>query len=125
MNAFKSLKLATQLVIAFLLVSSISVVVGLNGLTGVSKVTGLMDDAYSNNTVGIGYMANCIRALAAMQMRVAYSTVYTEPKARLDELKKFQDGLNDLEGWMAKERSTNMSDFEKGCWKQLIHPEIS
>jgi len=119
MNSIRNLRLATQLIVAFILVSCVSVAIGISGLSGLGKVTTLMDNAYNNNTVSLNYMTNCIKNLAALQMRVAYSTIAVDPKGRLQEIEKTDDAIKEFDTWMNKERATAMSDSEKSMWKQV------
>ena len=119
MNAFKNLRLATQLILAFVLVALVSVVVGAFGLSGISTVTKLMHDSYANYTVGLVNMVNVNIQLAAYQQRVIYSTLVPDAKGRHDEVEKTATARKELEAWEAKERATDMSEAEKGLWKQF------
>jgi methyl-accepting chemotaxis protein len=119
MNVFTNLRLATRLILSFVLVSTISVVIGVIGLSGTSTVGKLMQDSYTNYTLAMSYMVNCTVQLSALQQRVIYSVVVSDPKARHEEVQKTEPAIKEMLGWVAKERGTDMSDTEKGLWKQF------
>ncbi|HNX93921.1 MAG TPA: methyl-accepting chemotaxis protein [Holophaga sp.] len=119
MNAFKNLRLATQLTLAFALVALVSIVVGAFGLSGISTVTKLMQDSYTNHTVALVNMVNVNIQLAAYQQRVIYSTLVPDAKGRHEEVEKTASARKELLDWATKERATEMSETEKGLWKQF------
>ena len=67
MNWFKSLRLATQLNFAFVLVALISVLVGVFGIQGTATLNRLMEDSYTNNTMSIIYTDNANTAASNFQ----------------------------------------------------------
>jgi methyl-accepting chemotaxis protein len=80
MTWFKNLRLASQLLLAFVVVGLISVATGVSGLTGTSRVSAMMESTYNNNVVSIKYMAEANVALAALQQRLTYYVLNTDPK---------------------------------------------
>ena len=58
MTWFKHLRLATQLILAFVLVGMASVLTGAFGLSGTSAVSRMMSDSYENGVLSLKYMAN-------------------------------------------------------------------
>jgi methyl-accepting chemotaxis protein len=108
--------LAAQLAITFFVVASISVVVGLIGLTGTSDVAKLMHGVYTDNVLGQKYVANCQVNLSAVQLRVVYQAFDSDPKTRADAEVLIDAGIKSVEEWATKERATVMSDVEKSLW---------
>lgn len=119
MNSLSNLRLGTRLLFSFALVAAISVVVGLIGLSGTSSVNGLMRDSYTNHTLSLGYLLNSTTQLAALQQRVIYTVVVSDANGRKDEIAKTDTAVRELQEWIAKERATEMSEAEKGMWKQF------
>ncbi|MDR3669562.1 MAG: methyl-accepting chemotaxis protein [Holophaga sp.] len=119
MNWFKSLRLAAQLNVSFVLVAIITVVVGLFGIQGSLKIHNLMDDSYSNNTMSILYTANANQALADLQRN--FNTYLLAPdtaerRATAESIAKYRAAVTD---WSAKERNTQMSEVEAGRWREF------
>ncbi len=119
MNSLSNLRLGTRLLLSFALVATISVVVGLLGLSGTSSINGLMRDSYTNHTLALGYLLNSTTQLAALQQRVIYTVVVPDAKGRQDEIQKTDVAIRELQEWVRKERSTESSEAEKGMWKQF------
>ncbi len=119
MNFVSNLRLSARLLLSFTLVSAISVVIGSIGLSGTSRVSGLMHDSYANYTLAMGYMLNSAVQLSALQQRVMYTVIVQDPKDIRAEIQKTEPAIKELQSWVAKERNTEMSDNEKGIWKQF------
>jgi methyl-accepting chemotaxis protein len=119
MNWYKSLRLASQLNLAFAVVAAISVVVGLFGIRGSQEIHNLMDDAYRNCTVSIVYMADANLASANMQRSVNTYILALDPATRKEAGEDLARERAALSDWAAKERTTSMSDFEQAQWKQF------
>ena len=119
MNWFKHLRLATQLILAFVGVALVSVVTGGLGLYGTAKVSGLMVDTYNNNVVSMKYMADANVALASMQQRLNFYAMASDPKVRADEAAQLDTARKDLTAAVAKEKATEMSREEQALWVQF------
>ena len=117
MNWFKSLRLATQLNLAFVLVALISVVVGLVGIQGAASIHKLMEDAYNNGTMSIIYVNNADRFSNNAQRALGNYLLAPDAtirKGQGDHMAQYQAGVAE---WVAKERTTVMSDVEQAQWK--------
>jgi methyl-accepting chemotaxis protein len=119
MNFFSNLRLGTRLVLAFLLVSAISVVIGILGLSGTASVNKLMKDSYTDYTVSLGYLLNSTVQTSALQQRVMYSVLAADPKARHEEVLKTDAAIKEVQDWVAKARVGEMGDHEREMWKQF------
>jgi methyl-accepting chemotaxis protein len=117
MNWFKSLRLAAQLNLAFLLVALISVAVGIFGVRGALEIHGLMDDAYRNCTVSIVYMANTDLAAGSYQRGLNAYILAPDAAARKTIGENLALNRTAVTDWETKERATSMSDFEQAQWK--------
>jgi len=116
MSFLNNLRLSARLLLAFLVVSILSVGVGLTGLRGTSTVAGLMHKVYTDNVLGQNYLANCIVRVAALQLRVVYMVMAPDEKGRAAELANIELAKKEFLEWSKKERATNMSDAEKALW---------
>ncbi|WP_306597779.1 methyl-accepting chemotaxis protein [Geothrix sp. 21YS21S-2] len=119
MSSLNNLRLSARLLLAFLIVSILSIGVGLFGLRGTSTVAGLMHQVYTDNVQGQNYMANCIVRVAALQLRVIYMVIAPDEKGRAVELANIESAKKEFLDWSKKERSTNMSDTEKALWAEI------
>ena len=117
MNWFKSLRLATQLNLAFVLVALISVIVGFFGVRGSLVIHQLMDDAYENCTVSIVYTSNANQGLANLQRSVNKFLVASDPVARKTIDAQVTQYQTSVKEWEAKETATVMDENETGQWK--------
>jgi len=119
MSILNNLRLSARLLLAFLVVSILSVGVGLFGLRGTSTVAGLMHQVYTDNVQGQNYMANCIVRMAALQLRVIYMVISPDEKGRAVEVANIELAKKEFLDWSKKERATNMSDTEKALWMEI------
>jgi len=119
MSILHNLRLSARLLLAFLVVSILSIGVGLFGLRGTSTVAGLMHHVYTDNVLGQNYMANCIVRVAALQLRVIYMVIAPDEKGRAVELANIESAKKEFIDWSKKERATNMSDNEKALWAEI------
>ena len=117
MTWFKSLRLAAQLNLAFLLVALISVAVGIFGVRGALEIHTLMDDAYHNCTVSIVYMANANLAAGSFQRSLNAYILASDAAVRKPIGENLALNRTAVTDWEAKERATSMSDFEQAQWK--------
>jgi methyl-accepting chemotaxis protein len=115
---FKNLRLASQLILSFVLVGLISVVTGGLGLRGTATVSQAMSDTYKNNVVSMKYLGDCITKLAAIQMRVNYYLLARDAKGRNAEASLMAAAKQELADAVAKERGDSMSAAEQECWRQ-------
>jgi methyl-accepting chemotaxis protein len=113
---FKNLRLASQLILSFVIVGLVSVVTGGFGLYGTSTVSKLMVDVYNNNVISMKYMADANVALAAMQQRLNFYAMSADPKVRSAEAANLEASRKDLADAVAKEKGTEMSQEEKAQW---------
>jgi methyl-accepting chemotaxis protein len=119
MTWFKSLRLATQLNLAFALVAVISLVVGGFGIQGSLSIHKLMEDAYNNSTMSIVYTGNADVALGNYQRALGNYILAPDLATRHGQgvsLGKYRD---EVVQWAGKERATAMSDFEQAQWRQF------
>jgi methyl-accepting chemotaxis protein len=118
MTWFRSLRLATQLILAFVLVGTVAVFTGWFGLSGTSTLSGMMTASYQNSSLGLKYLANTTVQVGALQQRVIYITVLTDPKERAEMTALIDPAIKEVQDWVAKEKGTVQSDAAKGLWKQ-------
>jgi methyl-accepting chemotaxis protein len=119
MNVLARLRLAPRLILSFLVVSAVGVVIGLFGLSGTRTISQMMTSSYQNNTLAIKYMANAAVQLSALQQRVIYTTVVADAAGRREEAAKVPSAVKETADWVAKERTTLMSDAERAMWAQF------
>jgi len=119
MSFLKNMSLTTRLVLSFLILSLISLIVGLLGLAGTSKVARLMHGVYVDNVLGQKYLANTAVSLASLQQRATYLVLSPDPKTRAAETANLEKAQGEVLAWMARERATAMSEVEKGLWREF------
>jgi len=119
MHWFRNLRLATQLLLAFLLVSLVSVVIGFNGQIGTAKLNRIMSDSYRNDVAGIRNMGSCTLNIASLQQRFVYYCIVPTEEARKKEGANMELAKATLLDWIAKERGLQMGSEETELWKQF------
>ncbi|NTV75885.1 MAG: methyl-accepting chemotaxis protein, partial [Holophaga sp.] len=128
MTWFKSLRLATQLVTAFVAVALITVVVGIFGIRASFDLHRMMEDAYANDTLAIIntnkaslFLSNCQRALGNVVL--ALDSDYRT--GQIDHMGTYRASVAE---WVAKERKTATGEAEAAQWKlfdQLWDPYVA
>jgi methyl-accepting chemotaxis protein len=116
MTWFKNLRLATQLILSFVIVGLVSVATGGLGLYGTGTISKSMVDTYNNNVVSIKNMADANTALASVMQRLNFSVMTADPKVRAEEDAALETSRKELADAVAKERATDMSPDEKALW---------
>ncbi|WP_306599376.1 methyl-accepting chemotaxis protein [Geothrix sp. 21YS21S-2] len=116
MEWYKSLKLATQLMLAFSLVALVSVTVGLLGMSNTGKVDGMMKDMFDNNLMSLKYVGEA-RSSFIMFARVA-NIYFVAPDAerRREARASMEKARKELFDMVAKERATRMVPEEVALW---------
>ena len=118
MSWFKNLRLATQLVLSFVIVGMISILTGWFGLSGTATVSRMMTDSYESGTLGLKAMANATVQVGALQQRVIYLTVLTDPQERKGMEGLIEPAIKEVEDWVAKGKTSVQTDTDKVLWKQ-------
>jgi methyl-accepting chemotaxis protein len=118
-NWFKSLRLATQLYFAFVLVALISVIVGVFGVRGAVSLHQLMDDTYKNSTMGIIYTSNANLALANCQRALGNIVLVPDAEARHGQEEHMTQYRTAVTDWTAKERAMVETEQERELWSQF------
>jgi methyl-accepting chemotaxis protein len=119
MHSYKSLRLATQLNLAFCFIALISVVVGSFGIWGTHRLHLLLDDSYTNSTMSVVYTGNANLALANLQRSLNNQLLapdHSEAQAAAEAVAK---GREDVAEWSRKERATVMSEGEQTLWRSF------
>ena len=119
MNWFKQLKLATQLLTAFVAVALVSVAIGLVGLTNTARANATLKSVFDNNILSLQYIGNA-RATMIMLARLAnnYGLAPTA-EMRKSVAANLDKSIKELGEWAAKERATEMPTEEKALWAQF------
>jgi methyl-accepting chemotaxis protein len=118
MTWFKNLRLASQLILSFIIVGLVSVITGGFGLYGTSTISRMMTDNYNNNVMSMKYIGDANVALASLQQRLNFYVMTSDPAVRAEEGGALDASRKDLADAAAKERATEMSDKEKELWQQ-------
>ncbi|HLO65972.1 MAG TPA: methyl-accepting chemotaxis protein [Holophaga sp.] len=118
MNWFRRLRLAAQLLLAFVLVSLVSVLVGTIALGGAGRINDSSRDSYVNAVMPLRYMGACTLHLASYQQRFLYAMIAPTDEARQKEITAMDAAKGNLEGWVKKEKETKMAPEEAEAWKQ-------
>ncbi len=119
MNWYRRLRLAAQLLLAFVLVSFVSVIIGTIALGGASRINDRAKESYTNAVVPLRYMSGCVVQTAALQMRFLYALTARTEEARDKEIGGMDTARATVLEWVKKERSTQMSQEEQDSWKQF------
>ncbi|CBL44331.1 Methyl-accepting chemotaxis protein [gamma proteobacterium HdN1] len=86
MQWFKSLKLGTQLILAFLVVAMVAGAVGIVGSINISRVNGMMDAVYKDRLLPIRDLGN-VRSDSADNFRVLYELINAKDDAAINDAK--------------------------------------
>ena len=119
MNWFKSLRLAAQLIMAFVIVALVSVFIGFAGLHQTRKVADMMKDMYENQLLPVEQLNQVTQNLGHHYRRALYSIVTKDPRERermIGEFEKFKEAL-----WKAyhEEMASTPVPGEKEIWDQV------
>jgi len=119
MNWFKQLRLATQLVSAFILVALVAVGIGFAGLTQTRKVGALVKDMHDNQLIPIQQLHDGSSELGHFYRRILYSAMNPDVASRekaLGEMPEHKDLF-----WKAlhAEMASSPAPGEKEIWDQL------
>ncbi len=87
MQWFMNLKLATKLIMAFLIVAAIAAIIGFVGNRSVNTVNDMMSDIYANQLVPINDVGN-IRAQGADNFRRLYQMASTQNPREIEQVKE-------------------------------------
>ncbi|MDR3672433.1 MAG: methyl-accepting chemotaxis protein [Holophaga sp.] len=117
MSWYKSLRLATQLNLAFALVALISVIVGIFGIQGAASLHQAMEDTYANSTISILYTEDANVALSNLQRALNLYTIAPDAAARRELGEAATHNRETLLALAAKERATKMGPVEQEQWK--------
>jgi methyl-accepting chemotaxis protein len=116
-NWFKSLRLATQLYLAFTLVAMIAVVVGIFGIQGSLNLHQMMENTYANNTLGIIYATNANLALSNCQRALGNCALAPDAGYLKEQNEHMEQYRTAVTGWAGKAKSTAANELEQGQWK--------
>ncbi len=128
MTWFKSLRLATQLVTAFVAVALITVVVGLFGVRGSREIHLMMEDTYRNSTLAIINTNNATLALSNCQRALGNILLAPDNDYRATQIDHMGAYRTNVADWVAREKQTRMGEAETAQWKlfdQLWEPYVA
>ena len=118
---FKNMSIGTKLLLSFLLVSSITLIVGLIGYVGASKLGGSLEEVSVvrlPSLVGLGYINEAQTAVQRAERTVMIQgldqKVYENQKTRLDVA-----WANAAKGWKIYEPLPQTKEEEK-LWKEFV-----
>ena len=92
MQWFDNLKLATKLIMSFLVVAIIAATIGFFGIRNITVVNDLMTDMYENQLVAMDDIATVRVNSAENFRRILQSVLATDPKVREDLKKQIAEG---------------------------------
>jgi len=119
MTWFKQLRLATQLVTAFIVVALIAVAIGLAGLAQTRKVADMVKDMHDNQLIPIQQLHEVTAELGHYYRRVLYASMSTDPAARDKLLGEMPEHKEKLWKVLNKEMASAPAPGEKEIWAQL------
>jgi len=116
MQNFKQLRLATQLLVAFLLVSAVSVLVGLFTLRGTMLINEAAEKSYQNDVLSVRYIGTCLLHQASFQQRFIYYCISPTEEGRRAEGGKLDQAKEKLLDSVKKAKGTECSKEELDLW---------
>jgi methyl-accepting chemotaxis protein len=119
MNWFKSLRLATQLTTAFIVVALAAVFIGFAGLHQTRKVSAMLQDMHDNQLTPIQQLANTSQELSHHYHRIYYISISKNAQERdkmAGELDRYKDAF--WKNYKA-EMSSSPVPGEKEIWTQV------
>ena len=119
MTWFKQLRLATQLVTAFIVVALIAVAIGLAGLSQTRKVADMVKDMHDNQLVPIQELHEASSELGHYYRRILYSSMSTDAQARDKMLGEKPEHKDKFWKVMNKEMASAPAPGEKEIWSQM------
>lgn len=119
MQWFHNLKLATKLIVSFLLVAIIAATIGFFGVRNINVVNDLMTDMYANQLVAMDDIATVRVNSAENYRRTLQMAVVTDQKDREDILKQIQEGREAINEAYKKYLATVLSPEEQAVVPKL------
>ena len=119
MNWFKSLRLATQLIIAFVLVALVGVFIGVSGLRQTQKAFGMLKDMHDNQLVPIQQLGEANQAIGHHYRRALYLAQSKDANEREKIIGEFDHHKEAF--WKAynAEMASAPAAGEKEIWAQV------
>lgn len=113
MKWFYNLKLATKLLLSFLLIAGIAGIIGYQGVSSTNKVAAASEEMYSNAFVSIRELAAAQSAFLDARMRTRSSVSVPTADERRKEYAAFQADSQLIDQHLATYLTTPLSDREK------------
>jgi len=118
-NWFKQLRLLKKLILSFTAVAFISVLVGWQGLSSVSRMETAIDDMYQNNLLSLRYVGTA-RSQQLMWIRLANNYFIAPDSVKRAAVSvSMENTKKAMFEQVALERKTRMTDEESRLWTQF------
>ncbi len=119
MNWFRRLRLAAQLLLAFICVSMVSVIVGGIALGGAGSINDRAEHTYEDAVVPLRNMSGALIDFASLQQRFLYAVAAHNEETRTKEIQNMGKAQTEVLEWVKKERATEMTPAEAEAWKRF------
>jgi len=119
MNSYKNLKLATQLILAFVLVALIAVVIGAVGLNGTREFSGMIKDMYNNQLTPIKDVGAASHQAVQHTRRLNNYMLAANDEARRVAVQRMDEHAKEMQRLIQKEKQTPMENAEKQAWDKF------
>ncbi len=117
MRKFLDLKIATKLLISFILVSLIAGVVGVIGLVNIIAINNKDTQLYEENTLAIDYLGNA--EVYYQRVRFNALRIIADEASKEESLKKIEDYVSEIESYFDKYKSTITTDEDQAMFNEL------
>ena len=116
MSWFKSLKLATQLTLAFILIALVAVAVGVTGLLSSASSNARLKDMYENSVLSVTDVGATQVQVVFHIRRMNSFLAFPDAASRQKNLTAMDGHIKEVERLSQKEKATRMSPKETAAW---------
>ena len=83
----KNLKVSAKLIVSFLIVISLSVLIGICGIVGMKQISSLMDDMYLSHTLPLADAANAVEYAQRLRVQMRNVVIYADDAEQMKKIK--------------------------------------
>jgi len=119
MNWFKNLRLASQLILAFLVVATMSLVIGIAGLSNTNKVTAMVKDMYENRLLSVQYVGKASHESVQLTRRLNNVMLAKDDAALKLAIQRIDDHTKTMMDNVKNARTLTSDEHERQAWERF------
>ena len=117
---FANLKIATKLIIGFLIVAVIAGVVGIVGLVNITRIVDADTLLFEHNTMGVNYSGNAVAYYQRLKYNAAEMLLLEDESLIKDYIEKINSYINTIDDQLAKYETTVSSQDNRERFNEVM-----